>query len=226
MEDFLKQLIISPNFDVYLIDKNGHFIIHPDSNKAWNHFLNGEHNLEDDFGLDAACILNNIECRTDRFYAKNISSIISEDILKLIIQPKMYKQRQQIHDQFMDMLFIYFAVLALSFPIAYLFSITPARLKREVDQANKVLENKIEEKINELKNINKSLEKKVLQRTKELEEANTKLYKQATIDFLTQIPNRRYFLEMSDRYLQVSHRKRQPLSIILFDIDFFKKVNE
>ncbi|NOQ79511.1 MAG: diguanylate cyclase [Gammaproteobacteria bacterium] len=226
MENFLKQLIVSPNFDIYLIDKNGNFIIHPDNDKAWNHYLNGDYILEDDFALDSACILNNIECQTQRFYAKNIVSIINPDAMKLIIQPKIYQLHQQIREQFMDMLYIYFAVLTLSFPIAYLFSMTPTRLKREVDQLNKVLEKKIQEKVTEVETTNKSLEKNVLQRTRELEEANTKLYKQATIDFLTKIPNRRYFLEMSDRYLQVSHRKRQALSIILFDIDFFKKVND
>lgn len=226
MENFLKQLIVSPNFDIYLIDKNGNFIIYPDNDKAWNHYLNGDYNLEDDFALDSACILNNIECQTQRFYAKNIVSIINQDAMKLIIQPKIYQLHQQIREQFMDMLYIYFAVLTLSFPIAYLFSMTPTRLKREVDQLNKVLERKIQEKVTEVETTNKNLEKNVLQRTRELEEANTKLYKQATIDFLTKIPNRRYFLEMSDRYLQVSHRKRLALSLILFDIDFFKKVND
>lgn len=226
MENFLKQLIVSPNFDIYLIDKNGNFIIYPDNDKAWNHYLNGDYNLEDDFALDSACILNNIECQTQRFYAKNIVSIINQDAMKLIIQPKIYQLHQQIREQFMDMLYIYFAVLTLSFPIAYLFSMTPTRLKREVDQLNKVLERKIQEKVTEVETTNKNLEKNVLQRTRELEEANTKLYKQATIDFLTKIPNRRYFLEMSERYLQVSHRKRLALSLILFDIDFFKKVND
>ncbi len=124
------------------------------------------------------------------------------------------------------MIYISVFVLMFSFPIAYMFSIIPVRLKNEVDRLNATLEEKIAERVNKLKDTNVRLEEMVLQRTKELEEANAKLYKQATIDALTGIPNRRYFFEMSDRYLQLSHRKRQTLSFIVLDIDFFKQIND
>jgi len=226
MENILKQLKISPNFNVYLIDKNGNFILHPDNDKAWNHYFNTDSNLNFYFPEDAACILNNSECQTKELYAKNIISLANPNALKLIIQPKIHHLKDQMYKQFEDIFAIYLFVLLLSFPIAYLFSITPSRLKREVDELNDQLEHKVAETLDELKENNKNLEKNIFQRTKELEEANVKLYQQATIDFLTQIPNRRYFMEMSERYMQLSHRKNQVLSFIIFDIDFFKKVND
>jgi diguanylate cyclase (GGDEF)-like protein len=226
MDEVIDRFASSSIFNIYLVDRNGFYLAHPDKEKRWSLYLNTDFNIEDIFGADSACILNNIECLTDEFYSRNIESLLNPDGLKLVIQPRMYKIHQQMKKQFSEMLFISLAVLMLSFPIAYLFSITPTRLKNKVDQLNETLERKIEEKVNELKDSNKSLEQKVMQRTKELEESNTKLYKQATIDSLTEIPNRRYFFEMSDRYLQLSHRKRQALSFIIFDIDFFKRVND
>ncbi|MCW8930441.1 MAG: sensor domain-containing diguanylate cyclase [Gammaproteobacteria bacterium] len=226
MDRFIERLSSSAIFDIYLIDKNGFFLAHPEKDKRWSLYLNTNHNAKDIFSDKTECILNNTQCQTKEFYSRDIQSLRNPDHLKLIIQPRLLKIHKQMEKQFSDMLLISFAVLLLSFPIAYLFAITPTRLKSSVDQLNASLERKIKEKVDELKNSNLKLEQKVLERTQELEESNTKLYLQATIDPLTQIPNRRYFFEMSDRYLQLSHRKRQLLTFIIFDIDFFKKVND
>ena len=58
---------------------------------------------------------------------------------------------------------------------------------------------------------------------KEMEE---KLRQQATTDPLTKIFNRRHFFELAQQELERSQRYSRPLSIIIFDIDFFKKVND
>ncbi|MFB2897011.1 diguanylate cyclase domain-containing protein [Aerosakkonemataceae cyanobacterium BLCC-F50] len=77
------------------------------------------------------------------------------------------------------------------------------------------------------------LEKKVEQRTEELsiakdklELANLQLKLIANSDSLTQIANRRRF----DDYLAIEwqrhRREKQPLSLILIDVDYFKKYND
>ncbi len=48
----------------------------------------------------------------------------------------------------------------------------------------------------------------------------------ATTDPLTELLNRRHFYELSDRELDRSHRLKSPLSFVMLDIDFFKKVND
>ncbi|GAB4231018.1 MAG: hypothetical protein Kow0049_13160 [Stanieria sp.] len=59
-----------------------------------------------------------------------------------------------------------------------------------------------------------------------LKEANQKLQYLATIDGLTQIANRRSFDEyLEQEWLKMSHSK-QPLSLILCDVDYFKKYND
>jgi diguanylate cyclase (GGDEF)-like protein len=53
-----------------------------------------------------------------------------------------------------------------------------------------------------------------------------KLQELATIDPLTRIFNRRHFLEQTARQLSWLARDGQPLSIIILDIDHFKRIND
>lgn len=59
-----------------------------------------------------------------------------------------------------------------------------------------------------------------------LHAANEKLERLATLDGLTQIPNRRRFDEYLQQEWQRLVREQQPLSLILFDVDYFKPYND
>ncbi|AXH09287.1 hypothetical protein CP960_02135 [Malaciobacter halophilus] len=74
--------------------------------------------------------------------------------------------------------------------------------------------------------LNKTLERKVKKRTKELRKTNKKLTKISITDFLTKIPNRRFFFEMGEKVFFLAKREKIPFSIICIDIDFFKGVND
>ena len=52
------------------------------------------------------------------------------------------------------------------------------------------------------------------------------IYRMAIIDGLTQTYNKRYFLEFIDREMARCSRYARPLALVMFDIDFFKKVND
>jgi diguanylate cyclase (GGDEF)-like protein len=52
------------------------------------------------------------------------------------------------------------------------------------------------------------------------------IYRLMTFDGLTQIHNKRSFETAIEREVSRSHRYRRPLSLILFDIDHFKNVND
>jgi diguanylate cyclase (GGDEF)-like protein len=53
-----------------------------------------------------------------------------------------------------------------------------------------------------------------------------RLYQQATRDALTGLWNRNHAQEELEKILSVSHRHIRPFSILLFDIDFFKGIND
>jgi len=70
------------------------------------------------------------------------------------------------------------------------------------------------------------LEQKVKERTIHLEEANQKLEQLSQIDGLTKIYNRRYFDTELEKIWREYARLNHPISIILIDIDYFKKYND
>lgn len=73
---------------------------------------------------------------------------------------------------------------------------------------------------------NQKLEETVSARTKALEEANNKLLELSFLDGLTKIANRRHFDEVLEKEWFRSCRSQLPLSVIIFDIDFFKLYND
>lgn len=52
------------------------------------------------------------------------------------------------------------------------------------------------------------------------------IYQMTIIDGLTQIHNKRYFLEFLDREMARCSRYDRPLSLVMFDIDHFKQIND
>ncbi len=62
--------------------------------------------------------------------------------------------------------------------------------------------------------------------TRELEVANEKLHRFSYMDGLTEIPNRRHFDEYLEREWVRAARTRQPLSLVIIDVDHFKPFND
>lgn len=57
-------------------------------------------------------------------------------------------------------------------------------------------------------------------------EAERELIVRATTDPLTNISNRRHFFETATKELSRTKRAKQPFSVIMIDIDYFKKLND
>jgi diguanylate cyclase (GGDEF)-like protein len=54
----------------------------------------------------------------------------------------------------------------------------------------------------------------------------SRLRRLATLDGLTGVLNRATFMRMSEHELQVAKRRGQPVSVVMLDADYFKKVND
>ena len=78
----------------------------------------------------------------------------------------------------------------------------------------------------ELRTTNQELERRVEERTAELEFANVKLQQMAMEDGLTRLANRRHFDAVLDKEVRRAMRTGQYLSLIMADVDFFKKFND
>ncbi len=66
----------------------------------------------------------------------------------------------------------------------------------------------------------------ITDRVKAENEGKEELIKMAHTDPLTNLSNRRAFFEVVDKELKRSLRSESPFSILLIDIDFFKKIND
>jgi len=75
------------------------------------------------------------------------------------------------------------------------------------------------EKVFIINNQNIELEKKVKERTLELKEL-------ANQDPLTSLHNRRFLYEISEKLILLARREKTPLSLIMFDLDHFKRIND
>ncbi|MES2105984.1 MAG: diguanylate cyclase [Pseudomonadota bacterium] len=71
-----------------------------------------------------------------------------------------------------------------------------------------------------------SLEQRVAERTSQLEDANRRLATLSATDGLTELANRRHFDETLGSEWARASRTRQPLAVIMIDVDHFKKYND
>jgi diguanylate cyclase (GGDEF)-like protein len=67
---------------------------------------------------------------------------------------------------------------------------------------------------------------KLVQQTQKLEKAHQELKLLASIDPLTKLYNRRYFIELSEPILDLAKRNNTNTAVIMLDIDKFKNVND
>ncbi len=85
---------------------------------------------------------------------------------------------------------------------------------------------KLQETQTQLEEYAFTLEKKIAERTSALETANLQLQRLATMDGLTQVANRRCFDEYWLQQWKMLQEEKQPLSLIIMDVDYFKNYND
>ena len=97
----------------------------------------------------------------------------------------------------------------------------------------RIQQQKLEKREGALQAQQNVLEKRVRQRTRDLRQANRELHElnarlanSAATDELTGIPNRRGFREQALRYLQRASRNHVPVTLLMLDLDHFKRVND
>jgi len=77
---------------------------------------------------------------------------------------------------------------------------------------------------NEVERLNQSLHRDIEKATTELRDKNKKLYELSTLDYLTALPNRRFFTQYLNQKLVSSASEK--VSVIFIDVDHFKSIND
>ena len=106
-------------------------------------------------------------------------------------------------------------MVLLSFALAYRYASLRRENERIVREANEQLERNVSRRTSELSN---ALE--------QLADANGRLRESNRRDALTGLFNRRHFRELFEQMLRQAAETRQPLGLLLIDLDHFKKVND
>jgi len=107
-----------------------------------------------------------------------------------------------------------------------LFFITSVSNPAAVAIENALLHKKSKESEGALRRARDELETKVQERTSELAEANAKLREMSITDDLTGLFNRRYLIRALEAEFIRAIRYKRTFSLLLFDIDYFKQIND
>jgi two-component system, sensor histidine kinase LadS len=106
-------------------------------------------------------------------------------------------------------------MILLSFALAYRYANLRNENVKIVYEANEKLESNVAKRTSEL---SLALE--------QLADANKRLRESSQRDALTGLYNRRHFREMFEQMLRQTTEQRQPLGLMLIDLDYFKKIND
>ena len=146
------------------------------------------------------------------------SGFYLEDINKIVENQRDIELKE--HDKNINVtlsLAIFFTIL--SFIISYIIS-------KMLLNAFNILNKSLKEKSIELQKLNSELEIKVENRTNKLKTAYKKMKDLASIDDLTKIYNRYYFFNIFNQQLEKLKSDKITFSLIMFDLDHFKNVND
>jgi len=106
-------------------------------------------------------------------------------------------------------------MILLSFALAYRYANLRNENVKIVYEANEKLESNVAKRTSEL---SLALE--------QLADANKRLRESNQRDALTGLYNRRHFREVFEQMLRQTSERRQPLGLMLIDLDYFKKIND
>lgn len=87
-------------------------------------------------------------------------------------------------------------------------------------------DNEVLESISLLNNELSSMSREISQKNRKLEDAYAQISELVRTDHLTKLANRRYFQERYAELYSLARRQAMSLSVVMFDIDYFKSVND
>jgi diguanylate cyclase (GGDEF)-like protein/PAS domain S-box-containing protein len=129
MQSFLDSLVRSDIYSIYLLDHENYILVDSAHKNEWSRYLV---NKESSPQLS----LKHLE----KLGAYKLDlKIGNKEGLKVLIIPRKKYIVTQVEDNFYQFFWVVFAVVLLSFPLAYLMSIVPSKLNSKVNELNEKL---------------------------------------------------------------------------------------
>ncbi len=137
--EILNSISKSTGFDHFVIDKEGYFILHPNSEYSFSKYTNNNRKLYDEFPQEASLILNG-EYKGKNFYSFPLTDIIkNDDEAKLILRPKQAYTEDLIHNNIKTTILVLFLSILISIPLAIYASLVPSKLQKALWHSNNEL---------------------------------------------------------------------------------------
>ena len=134
--DTIKLLTSSPNFLVYLADKDGEIIHSPDQNGSWSRYLDNRKSIYDIFPKLVHNILNKETLESQSVFYYNWGELFrnTEDI-NVIFAPKEEVIEGLKNKNLISAVLVAFTVLLVAIPLSWLASIIPSSLQKQLSTA-------------------------------------------------------------------------------------------
>ena len=136
VNDLFSSIQSSPIFNIYIIDKYGNYILHPNERYSWNKYTGIKRSLYEDFPHDASDILSGA-AKGENFFAYRLDNILqNDDDAILILQPKKETEKSLENENLIASVIVAVLSILLSIPLAVYAASTPSKLQKTLHDAN------------------------------------------------------------------------------------------
>ena len=143
-KEFLKRFIESSLFDIAMVDRDGHYLMHYQEEFSWSRYLQTGHTLTDDYPEQVSAILHNNSghdlLSIGDLYTAPLHSLLKKDQASLLFIPKNKVIQGMKHERRKATIFIIAIILLLTIPLSLLISRVPAKLNQKITDQNKILQ--------------------------------------------------------------------------------------
>jgi len=128
MSGFLQRVVASDIYNIYLLDKDNYILVNTKHTNEWSKYLHTQTNRHKKFNPQ------------DDLYAEVDLDLKNGEGLKVVVVPDSKYIQAETKAGIYKFLGVVLIVLFLSFPLSYIMSMLPAKLKSKVDELNEKLE--------------------------------------------------------------------------------------
>lgn len=143
LTSLLKSLKDNTLFDIYIVDKDGYFLIHPNNKNSWSKYLKSNHTIKNEFPNLHNDILEQKDYASLMINTFNIEDTVqnNENLMLLLYTQNSYIDGLK-NNNYTLTLYLAILILIIAIPLGIIIAINPARLQ---DQLNKVLKENSEQ---------------------------------------------------------------------------------
>ncbi|MBT4890894.1 MAG: diguanylate cyclase [Rhodospirillales bacterium] len=136
IDELLNNFGASSEFDIYVADKNGEFIVHPDKDQAWGQYLEGRVNVLRQFPAFGSKILEHSQPASAQYFSFPVmGDIKNREGFQLILIPKDEVLEKLAYNNLLTTIMIAAVVVVISIPLSWLVAIGPTRLQDNLRRA-------------------------------------------------------------------------------------------